>query len=314
MKNFVPQKIWDMVVSTLTRVFLLSVLSVAPIGLVMYSFEYTLFNASFLNFGRSYINLPGTTGNAVRFSIEAQTSIIDERNNQTIDYYVSSPMQRENTFAVPPLFDVSTRNNADFIPVFDSTGKHVVLFRRWAEARPGAYRQTATATEVWGEPMFKLHEQHHIRRLQNFIDIANASAEGFPILARVKVWNENDARLYSYIEFPVKTLNVISSFSPEYAECLVGKTRCWQVDTGLVLFPDLEQYDSYEPKINSLGLAYIAFNTFDSVDVVIDEEKPNLDNANVYQFSKEIVNRQAEVTLFAVADYQYFLPNILFPP
>ena len=40
--------------------------------------------------------------------------------------------------------------------------------------------------------------------------------------------------------------------------------------------------DSNEPKINSLGLAYIAFNTFDSVDLAIDEEKPNNDNCHVY--------------------------------
>jgi len=255
-----------------------------------------------LDYARSFINMTGGGVNAVRFSIEARTSIVDERDkhNQIVDYYLSSPMLRENTFTPPPLF-IPTPDNADFIPVFDSTGKNLVLFRRWPEVRPGAYRQVVTSSEVWGSPIFRLRRpQGHLRVLKTFSDIAHASAEGFPILARVKIWSRNDPRLYAYLEFPVKTINVVPADAPDFVDYKVGKLRGWQVDTGLILFPDLDQYDSYDPKISSLSLAHIAFNTFTSVDLAVDEEKPNRDNAKVYQFSKGIIGRPAKIALFAV--------------
>jgi hypothetical protein len=255
-----------------------------------------------LDYARSFICTPGNNANAVRFSIEARTSIVDERDkhNQIVDYYLSSPMLRESTFTTPPLL-IGDGNNADFIPVFDSLAKNLVLFRRWPEVRPDAYRQVVASIKVWGTPIFRLRRpKGHLRELKTYSDIAHATAEGFPILARVKIWSWKIPMLYAYIEFPVKTMNVIPDSAPDFVNCKAGKLRCWQVDTGLVLFPDLDQYDSYDSKINSLSLAHIALNTFTSVDLAVDEEKPNRDNAKVYQFSKRIVDRPAKVTLFAV--------------
>jgi hypothetical protein len=254
-----------------------------------------------IDYAHSFICTTGNNINAVRFSIEARTSIVDERDklNQIVDYYLSSPMLREYTFQSPPLF-IGDGENGDFIPVFDSTGINYVLFRRWPEVRPDAYRQVVSPGEAWGTPIFRFRRQRHLRELKTFSDIAYATAEGFPILARVKIWSQSIPGLYAYLEFPVKTMNVIPASTTAFVDCKAGKLRCWQVDTGLVLFPDLDQYDSYGSKISSLSLAHIAFNTFASVDLAVDEEKPNRDKARVYQFSKRIVERPAIVALFAV--------------
>src|SRR5205823_14442066 len=77
------------------------------------------------------------------------------------------------------------------------------------------------------------------------------------------------------IESPTKTMNV------------EPKRKLYQVDTGPIAFPDLSKL--YDPPIDCLRLAFIAFNASDFADFVVEQTTPVLQEdkevAKVHHYS-----------------------------
>ncbi|MBI4586250.1 MAG: hypothetical protein HY717_19750 [Planctomycetes bacterium] len=70
----------------------------------------------------------------------------------------------------------------------------------------------------------------------------------------------SDTGLRALIECPVKTINVSIA------------RRLYQVDTGPVALPDLTK--TYDPPIDCLNLAFIAFNAPDFANFVVEQPAP----------------------------------------
>ncbi len=92
-------------------------------------------------------------------------------------------------------------------------------------------------------------------------------------------------------EYPVKTMNISLDSS------------LYQVDTGPVAFPDLAR--RYERPLESLSLAFVAFNAPHFADFVIEQPTPVIEDgqelAQVYHFSNPF-SLTAKNRLLAIAD------------
>ena len=77
----------------------------------------------------------------------------------------------------------------------------------------------------------------------------------------------------------------------------------YQVDTGIVLFPDLSK--RYDRQIETFSLAYVAFNVPHFADFVIEKPTPIIENGvevtQVYHYS-EIVSLEAKNTVFGIGE------------
>jgi len=185
--------------------------------------------------------------------IESRTTIIDSQAGTRTEYYQCGSCKSENTFAEQDLFK---EDNYDFLPIFGDG--QVLIFRRHASATP-SYRQIKKEEDVWGPTNLKLREPKDITELDTWEKIRDASAAGLPIVTQTELSN-SDTGLHAIIECPVKTMNVSLD------------EQKYQTDTGPVAFPDLSKH--YDLQIESLSLAYIAFNTSGFADFVVESETP----------------------------------------
>ena len=220
-----------------------------------------------LDYGRSFIS--GTAPfNCVRFWVESRTTIFDDQAGTAVDYYQCASCKSENTFAEKDLFQA---DNYDFLPILGDG--YWLVFRRPARISPG-YRSTLKAEELWGEPKMMLHEAARVTELDTFEKIRDATAAALPIVTQTEIRND-EIGLRAVIECPTKTMNISLDKS------------MYQVDTGTVAYPDLTK--RFDPQIDCLSLAFIAFNAPHFADFVVEQPTPVMEDeeekCQVYHFS-----------------------------
>ena len=117
-----------------------------------------------------------------------------------------------------------------------------------------------------------------------------ATYDNLPLIAQTEVWND-DTGLRAIMEYPVKSMNTIRA------------TDTYQVDTGPLAYPDLSRRP--DRLIESLSLAFVAFNVPDFADFVIeapttidDEGLGGKELCQVRHYSK-IVTHVAENRMYA---------------
>lgn len=219
-----------------------------------------------LDYGRSFIC--GTASfNAVRFWVESRTTISDAASGDSVDYYQCGSCKSENTFAERDLFHA---DNYDFLPILGQG--EWLIFRRPARISED-YKRIQKVEEVWGPPDLKL-KFAPARELSTWEAIRDATAAGLPLVTRTELEN-TETGLKAIIECPTKTMNVSLD------------NRQYQVDTGPVAFPDLTQ--RYDPAIDCLSLAFVAFNAPHFADFVVEQPTPLLDGdvevGSLYHYS-----------------------------
>ena len=208
-----------------------------------------------LDYGLSFVCNPKPM-NAVRFWIESRTTIIDEAAGTSTEFYQCASCKSENTFGEENLF---YKDNYDFLPIFGGKeAKDLLIFRRPARLS-NAYRSVVKSEDIWGKPILKLRPGKPVRVLDTWEKIRDATAAGVPIVTQTEISNP-DTKLRAIIECPVKTMNVSL------------ERKMYQVDTGPIAFPDLEQRS--DPLIDCLHLAFIAFNAPHFADFVIEQPTP----------------------------------------
>jgi hypothetical protein len=205
-----------------------------------------------LDYGLSFIGSAGT-GNAVRFWVESRTRIIDEKSGAVEDFYQCASCKSENTFAAKDLFQT---DNYDFMPIFGP--KDTLVFRRKVYLNTN-YRTTYGADQPWGGAIYRTREAAPVTLLKDNTQIRRATFQGLPIVSQTEI---RDARtgLRAIIECPVKTMNINEA------------KNAYQVDTGPIVWPDLSK--RYDKMVDSLSLAFIAFNAPDFADFVIETPTP----------------------------------------
>lgn len=204
-----------------------------------------------LDYGLSFI-CNTASANAVRFWVESRTRIIDAAGAAT-DYYQCASCKSENTFAERDLFKV---DNYDFLPIVGAG--HWLVFRR-PVGISDRYRTLTTPDKMWGEPVLRLKEAPEATVLATWEQIRDATAAAIPIVTQTEITNA-DTGLRAIIECPCKTMNVSID------------TQMYQVDTGPVAYPDLSK--AYDPQIDCLSLAFIAFNAPGFADFVVEQPTP----------------------------------------
>lgn len=234
-----------------------------------------------IDYGSSF--LIGTwPENQVRFWVESRTLIWDDTTALNEEYYQCGACKSENTFAPKELFH---KDNYDFTPVF---GRDFgAIFRRKAHANNG-YKEVKAADAMWGGVMQKIRLPRQVRRLGTPQEIAQATHQGLPLVARTKL---RQGSVHVIIEYPIKTMNV-------HVE-----RAMFQVDTGPVAFPDLQ--GGHERSIDAITLAYVAFNAWDFAEFILETPTPVAKDTQgnevaVHHYSR-ILELEAENELFAIA-------------
>jgi hypothetical protein len=222
-----------------------------------------------LDYGRSFICNTGQY-NAVRLWIESRTTIIDTNSGKTTEYLQCGSCKSEDTFASKNLF---FKDNYNFLPIFG--GGQVLVFRRHVDVRD-SYRIIKPMTQMWGgDPVIRRIGAAKWTELTTFEKIRDATAAGIPIVTQTEIYNEATG-LKAILECPCKTMNISHV------------KKVYQVDTGPIALPDLTR--RYEPEIACLSLAFIAFNTSDFADFVIEDVTPVVvdgkEAAKVYHYSR----------------------------
>ena len=236
-----------------------------------------------LDYGLSFINSVGN-GNAPRFWIESRCRMIDDTDGSFSDYYQCGSCKSEHTFARKDLF---VDPNYDFLPVFGE--EHSAVFRRHAY-RNDNYVEYRPAKEWWGGPLFDIQAASPVHVLDSNAAIFEATRKSLPIVTHTEI-SDTSTHQRAIIECPVKTMNIDE------------KADIYQVDTGIVLFPDLSQ--RYYRQIETFSLAYVAFNAPHFADFVIEKPTPIIEDgvevAQVYHYS-EIVSLEAKNTVFCIGE------------
>ena len=220
-----------------------------------------------LDYGRSFIF--GTARfNAVRFWVESRTTVFDDTNGTTSEYYQCAACKSENTFAEENLFK---EDNFNFLPILGNG--EWLIFRRPALISE-RYRSVQKVEDVWGPPELKLHSAQSPVVLETFEEIRDATAAAVPLVTQTEIANE-ETGLRAVIECPTKTMNIGLDIEK------------YQVDTGPVAYPDLSRV--YDQPIECLSLAFIAFNAPHFADFVVEQPTPVMEDEQekyqVYHYS-----------------------------
>ena len=234
-----------------------------------------------LDYGRSFI-CNTASFNAVRFWVESRTVLMD--GEQRIEFYQCGSCKSENTFAKENLFAVE---NYDFLPILGDG--YWLVFRRTAKLNP-TYRSLKKMEDIWGPANLKLREARQLSVLETWEQIRDATAAATPIVSRTEIQDATTG-LKAIIECPVKTMNISLD------------KMLYQVDTGPIALPDLSK--RYEPRIDSLRLAFVAFNAPHFADFVIEQPtkviEEEQERCQIHHYSGPI-SLKAKNTLLAVGD------------
>ena len=213
-------------------------------------------NISCLDFGRSFICNTGQY-NSVRLWIESRTTIIDTRSGKSTEYLQCGSCKSEDTFGANGAKYLFFEDNYDFLPVFGND--QVLVFRRHVDIRD-SYRIIRPTTQMWGgDPVIRKVKAPVVTELKTWEKIRDATASGIPIVTTTEIENA-ETGLKAIIECPCKTMNISHV------------KKMYQVDNGPVALPDLSK--RYEPQIDSVSLAFIAFYDLNTADFVVEAPTP----------------------------------------
>ncbi|MBL8850640.1 MAG: hypothetical protein JNG89_13255, partial [Planctomycetaceae bacterium] len=189
--------------------------------------------------------------------IESRVTLIDDAAGTSVDYYQCASCKSEDTFAEQNLFYT---DNYDFCPIYGDG--QWLIFRRKNRVTPD-YRRIQKLEEVWGIPDLKLAYAKNVRPLSTWEEIRDVTATTTPMVAQTEL-SDPQTGLRAIIECPVKTMNISH------------EKRMYQIDTGPVAFADVSR--RFANPIESLSLAFIAFNTPDFADFVIEQPTPVIED------------------------------------
>ena len=237
-----------------------------------------------IDYGRSFAIGTGTgEANECRFWIESRLRIIDEGGGGTCEEYLQgASCKSERTFEATDLFQ---EDNYDFLPIFGP--EHGIIFRRKAYLNE-RYKTYVPHDELFGGVAEHLVEAPQAQLLETTEQVREATYRFAPIVAQTEIADESTG-LRAIVECPVKTMNTQRD------------SNMYQVDTGPVPFPDLSR--RYERHVESIALAFVAFNAPHFADFVLERptviEADSGGEARVHHFS-ELVSLPSTNRLYAL--------------
>jgi len=233
-----------------------------------------------IDYGRSFVC--GTAPfNNVRFWVESRTILFS--GDRTYECLQLGSCKSENTFGEKDLF---LADNYDFLPILGPDDQWLIFRRRNRITED--YRRLQR--EVWGPAVRKLKYGRTVAVLDSFAAIRDATVAGIPLVSRTELVDRASGRR-AVIEAPVKTMNI----QPE--------ERLYQIDTGPVAYPRLSE--PFDPPIDALQLAFVAFNAAHFADFVVEQPDPvvedGVEKTKVFHYSQPF-SVPARNLLLAIGD------------
>lgn len=229
-----------------------------------------------LDYGRSFV-LGNEPENEVRMWVESRTRITDENSGASEDYIQTGSCKSEEIFVDQELFK---QPNYDFMAIYGPQDS--ILFRRLAHAHEH-YKSRVLSSDLFGGQKYRLVEGGEVFELEDGQAICAATYACDPLVAQTEIWNDKTG-LRAVIEYPVKSMNTNREQS------------AYQVDTGPVAFPDLNQRHGCHA--NAISLAFVAFNAPHFADFVL-EVPTRVGGEEVHHFS-QVLSLPARNRLFSV--------------
>lgn len=212
--------------------------------------------------------------NQVRIALECRCEVTDQGPAQ----YVLGASCKTEKVAVQR--DIWMQPNADFCVV--CSDKEFLIIKRWQqcemtiarespEMAPHLERQTGACADAWTSHRLDL-QWADARPLTSNDDIIAAVHANRALVSRTQFQTDDGRRVL--LEYPVKTINVSD------------RAGNYQVDTGPVLFPDLSL--AHERFVGSFRLAYIAHQSPDWAELLLNVPTPIEGGVEVHHFSRPV--------------------------
>jgi hypothetical protein len=220
---------------------------------------------SMTDFGNSYMTwivdpdlndkrVPGHMpwGNSARILIDARCSVT--ANGKREEFYLIAPCRTEWMYRDENLIQ---NPSGEYRVIFSqdrslSVGKHIT------ESGPAP---RSTTNERMKSLIFTITEFPDVTPLATDDDVIAATQANVPISARTVLEAPANGFVVE-LEYPIRTMNI----NPE--------RHRFQVDTGPIVAPVLEQLAAEEHWIDALALAHTVYNTFDRADFVYKRNTP----------------------------------------
>ncbi len=219
--------------------------------------------------------LPMTLNN-VRALLDARAIITDQATGRVFDYVLTASCKAEQVW-VPR--DIWHQPNADMCMI--AGADEFVIVKRWDKADKGIMRypeslgvQPERQLDT-PETSFDSYSIDVMPREGTVLDSVDAIIETLfaatPVVAQTQY---EVAGHHVLLEYPVKTVN--------FSE----REQYYQVDTGPVLFPDLE--GDHPSILESCRLAYVAHNCPDWAEFIVCVPTALTDDINVHHYSQSV--------------------------
>lgn len=208
------------------------------------------------DFSNSYITFTTPRKeNTARLQTESRCEFIDKQSH-TEEFFLVASCKSETVYVPKNLFKVP---NYDFCGIF--SGQDFLIFRTYAYHEPDRKREYDA-----GLVKDRFLEVHHtIKRttqtevLKEEKRIIKATLSNQPLIGRTEIMDEGN-QIRAILEYPIKTMNVNQ------------EKNVFQVDTGPVPLPDFTS--KHERKTEWFRLAYVAYNTFNVSEFVVQQPTP----------------------------------------
>lgn len=219
--------------------------------------------------------LPMTLNN-VRMSLDARAVITHKPSGKTTEFVLSSSCKSEQVWVDrgvwhQPNADMCMLAGRDEFLVFkrwDKTDKGVMLFPASLGVQPE--RQVGNPDDTFDR--FSVNLATRKGKLLEGIDaIVETLFANTPVISQTE-YEQGDYRVL--LEYPIKVVN--------FSE----RERYYQVDTGPILLPDLEEPPS--SLIESCRLAYVAHNVPEWAEFIVCVPTPLNDTIKVHHYSQSI--------------------------
>lgn len=237
-----------------------------------------------IDYGLSFIN-GSDPNNSPRLWVESRCQLIDEKNGSTEEYVQCGACKSENTFDKKDLFK---EDNYDFIPIFGPNDE--LVFRRKSYLND-SYRTAYPANRLWGVKSHDYVKPSVVSEISTNAQIRAATHGNLPLVSQTEIWDEASG-LRAIIEFPIKSMNICD------------EKNLYQVDTGPVLFPNLNDRD--QKFVETVKLAYVAFNTPHFADFVCEAPTPIVENGKevtrIHHYSEQHSNLPAKNKIYCLGE------------
>ena len=213
-----------------------------------------------LDYSRSYVTfVTEGRGNLARLQVESRCLLYDADGKLLEEFFQYASCKSEDTHGSGVLFyDL----NYDFSGVFSK--ENYVIYRARAPQDDRPYHERGRVADRFEDLLFQIEEAGEARALESGQQIVDATLQGLPLVGRTEIKGgiENGDGLRAVIEYPVKTINVNE------------EKQIFQVDTGPLAFPDFEALSGGSGLVDTIELAYVAYNKPDEAYFVIQRQSP----------------------------------------